>query len=866
MDGHLVERSDALGELGAAAERVGPRAGVLALIAGESGIGKTSVVRAFVDDLPDTWRVLQGGCDDLITPRPLGALRDAARGGAGRLGAALADGSRDKVLEALLGELDDPARATLLVVEDVHWADEATLDVLRYVGRRAPSAHALVLLTYRTDEVGSHHPVQPLLGELARAGATRVELPRLTVAGVAALVAGRPVDPAALHATTGGNPFFVSEVLAAQGVAVPDTVVDAVLGRMQRLSPGARQALAALSVLPTSVDLDLAVELVGDLGDLAEPERHGMLEVEVSAVRFRHELARRAVEQSLSQVERLAAHRAALAALRRRTGTDPAVLAHHAVEAGDADTLVEVGPAAARAAARTAAHTQAIAHYAAVLGHEDRFDQASRAALLEEYAWELHHARRFAEGAAVAARAVGLREQLDDARALATALVTWSRVAWLAGQAEVAFTAVDRALELARAEDDVAGQALALTYTGAMQVMAGHFAEAATVLPAGRELAEQAGRRDLVALCLTYEGHALSDTGKPGAVATLERAVAVAGSAGNDETTARAYVNLAEGLQLALRLDELERVAAQGLALARDLDLAGPTYSLTCATAQLLTARGRWDDALALLLELDAVADDVGLLAWISGPLTGTLLARRGDPAAEQWLGPMLDPARLPDSRHYARGVAVAVTEWCWLAGRPEEAGSVVAATLSLPGPGASADYVELSRWLRRTSLAAPLPLPVTTPDPWRLGLAGDWRAAADAWAALDVPYECALELLEADQPDPVLQAVALLDRLGAKPGAAIGRQRLRDLGVTRIPRGPSEHTLANPAGLTARQLEVLALVAEGLTNAEIGTRLYLSTRTVDHHVSAVLAKLGVGTRQEAARAAHELERPTAAN
>ncbi len=860
----LVERSAALASLHAAAQDVARQHGMLAVVSGEAGIGKTTVMRAFAASLGNRWRVLVGGCDDLLTPRPLGALRDAARSGVGAdLSAALEDGSREQVLTAVLAELDGPG-PTLLIIEDVHWADDATLDVLRYIARRITSVHALLVLTFRSDEVGRGHPVQALLGEVSRTGAVRVELPRLSVAAVAELAGGSAVDPVAVHASTGGNPFFVSEVLAQPDNALPDSVVDAVIGRLYRLPAESQRAVGRLSVLSAPADPALAADLLGDLEVLAEAERNGIVQVVDGSIGFRHELARRAVERSMTHVERLAAHRAALTALTGRPGTDPAVIVHHAVEAGDVDALMVAGPVAARAAARTAAHTQAIAQYAAVLPLAERFGPAEHAALLEEYAWELHHAHRFAEAAAAALRAVQLRDDLDDPAALVRVLVTWSRVAWLAGQESTAFDAVQRALSVAEAGRDAEGEALAGTYAGAMLVMAGRFDESDAMLPRARELAGVAGRLDLEALCLTYEGHALADTGRPGAVESLQRAVEIATAAHADEAMARAYVNLAECLLLELRLDELIDVAGRGLALTRSLDLAGQSYSLTCSMAQALLARGRWDEAEARLRDLPADSD-VGVLAQISRPLTGLLLARRGDPAAERWLGPMLDPAALPTSRHYARGVASAVLEWSWLTGRLAAARPVVTATLALPGPPAGPDYAELHRWLRRTGLASDvgeaLTFPAVAAEPWRLGIEGNWRAAAARWEALGVPYEQALELMEADHEEPVLEAITILDRLGARPAADLARNRARALGAAKIPRRPAERPPGHPTGLTGRQLEVLQLIADGLTNSEIGAELYLSPRTVDHHVSAILAKLGVTTRREAARAAKDLPR-----
>ena len=159
----------------------------------------------------------------------------------------------------------------------------------------------------------------------------------------------------------------------------------------------------------------------------------------------------------------------------------------------------------------------------------------------------------------------------------------------------------------------------------------------------------------------------------------------------------------------------------------------------------------------------------------------------------------------------------------------------------------------ELLRWLRR--LGEPVePFPGCPPE-FAAGIDGDWRAAAAEWERIGDPYERALELLESGEPAPTVEALGVFDGLGARPAAARARRRLRELGVTQVPRGPAASTRANPAGLTGRQVEILRLLAAGLTNAEIAARLVVSVRTVDHHVSAVLQKLGVATRREAAAA-----------
>ena len=249
MDAPLLERDAELAVITEALDRACSGTGSVVLLSGEAGIGKTSVVRAFLRSVGEQAGVLHGACDDLVTPRTLGPLRDAARAGAGELAAALSRGDRDAVLTAVLAELSGP-RPTVLVVEDVHWADDATLDVLRYVGRRIDDLPALLVVTYRDDEIAPTHPLRHVLGALGGAGVRRLRLERLSRTAVARLSGGTTVTSAGLFRYTGGNPFFVTEALAAPGAGVPATVIDAVLARVRRLSPPAQAALDLLAVVP----------------------------------------------------------------------------------------------------------------------------------------------------------------------------------------------------------------------------------------------------------------------------------------------------------------------------------------------------------------------------------------------------------------------------------------------------------------------------------------------------------------------------------------------------------------------------------------------------------------------------------------
>src|SRR3954469_13779775 len=845
MPDRLLERDAPLAALLTALDEAEGGRGSIALVSGEAGIGKTSLVREFATRAEARARLLQASCDDLVTPRTLGPLHDAVAGTDGPLATALAQEA--PVFTALLEELEASA-PTVLIVEDVHWADDATLDVLGYVGRRLEANPALLVLTVRDEAVDPHHPLHRLYGMLAGSPVHRLERERLSRDAVGALASGTGRDARAVHALTRGNPFFVAEALAAPPEEVPVSVKDAVLARVRLLSPECRAALDCISVVPSTIPTDL-LQALGALDALEEAELAGLVELRADGLGFRHELARRAIEQSLTALRRRQLNAAVVGALRARGGADRGRLLHHAAQAGDVETLLAEGPAAAREAARAGSHRQALAHFEAVAPHADRLPLQERAAFLNDYAWELFNAHRFRAAVNASHSAERLFRKLGAPVPLAMCLVRLSRHLFMTGATDAAEEAAQRAVVTLLDARDEPALAYATLYLGG--ILAQTRPEfAGEVLERADALALRSRLPELAALCLSYLAIVRVEAGEPDGLQTMRNSIALAQAGAHHEAAARGYCNLAELLLRMGRLDELERCVREGLDFTRERGFWSHAYNLEVHRCVLLLRRGDWDPVQAGLRRLIEEVSDPGMMFAYSAPWLGRLLARRGDRSAGNLIADAWQHAQSGRLRIGLAYAGIARAEWAWLTGDVDAAREVASVMLPLmENPGAAPFRGELLRYLKRVGLEAE---PFEgCPAGWDEGLRGDWSAAAAAWRRAGDPYETALEQIEGDA-EACGAAVITLERLEATAVLAFARGRLREFGVS-VPRGPRASTRAHPAGLTPRQVAVLEMLREGLTNAEIADRLVLSVRTVDHHVAAILSKLGVSSRREAA-------------
>ena len=854
-DTTLIEREDEQARLlGLLAGLRSHAGGACVLVCGEAGVGKTSLLREVRQHGGADVQWLWGACEPLLTAPPLGPLIELAEALPPSLAAAVRSGRQTpEVLAGLLALLRERASPAVLLIDDAHWADDATLDLLRYIGRRIESTRALLVLTYRDAELGADHPLLGVLGSLPSRECVRIKLAPLTAEGVAELArrAGRSAQ--GVHAATRGNPFFVTELLAGDAQSLPASVRDAVRARAGRLWPAAREVLDLVSVSATPLECSVLDAVLPDAdAGAAECISAGLLQLDGGVLHFRHELARLSVESALSPPRVVALHAALFDALSLH-GAAPNRLVHHAEHGGLEGAVLRLAPQAARDAALALAHRQAAALYALTLRHATEWPPLERAQLLLARADECMLTGLVQDAVDARLQALHLHRHLGDTLAEGIALHKLARAEWFRGSRSAALAYAQASIDVL--EQHAPGQReLAMAYATLAQLKLLDETSTAAREWGLRALAvfEPQDDAEGLAYALNTVGTAeLRTHDAPHAWQRLERSLAVSLAHGLEEHAARAYTNLASMALVHRRFAQLASACDEGLAYAqsRDIDMYVARLRIRRARADL--ELGRWSEAEHGLQLVRSIRGLTPLEDEQSAHVAALLDLRRGEPGVQAYWGALIEGAHALSVDPWYTPQAVVCAEAAWLAGRNDDVQRIAGAALQRAERQAERWRTgQLACWLARIG-RLPQAFAVQVAAPCALELAGDHRGAAAAWAELGCVYEQALALIGGDAGD-LRAALELLDGLGAAPAACIARRRLRSLGLRDVPRGPYAHTRSDALGLTARERQVLDLVAAGLSNRAIAARLHRSERTVENHVAAVLAKLGATSRGEA--------------
>ncbi|MGN6218494.1 MAG: AAA family ATPase [Microbacterium sp.] len=849
----LFERAPQLDALAGAIARGaatdGSASGSVVTVAGDAGAGKTSLVAAALTGVPEGVRVLRAACDPLSTPRPLGPVRDIQVG--------LGDPFES---DTLLGAearfaAQVSAAPTVLVIDDAQWIDAASVEVLRFLVRRIEALPVVLVIAHRDVPLG--HALLALLGDVARMeSATRVGTPPLSVDAVRDLLGDVGADAAHVRALTGGNPFFVAEIARSPGDDLPPTVRDAVIASTTGLSTGELEALQLIATAPDAFD-DRLLPFAGagiDVPTLRRLEATGLLVRTSHGIAFRHELARLAVVASTEPGVEALLHRRVLDAWERVGGADDAVLTHHAAAAGDRERTLRYAVRAAADATRTASHTEAVAFLTLAL-EQLADDTAERARLLELLSTEQYMVSRLPASLSSIDAALRIRELLGDHDGISTAHDRRAVVEYYSARRREAERHAEAAVDPAAGAVAVASAQATRAY---LAYRRHDLATARSIVGAELDTAPV----DAVALRLSITAAAASLVdGDTSARTLLRQHASAALERSLDEIGTTAYSNLSALDIEHRRLADAEAVLAEAIPLTIDRDIPVCGQWQTGMRARLHLLRGRWaasaEDAASVL--------DSGWapLAAVWPHIVSALLElRRGEdrPAADAHVRAAAELADRLDESLVTLAVLSVRAERAWLTGDADaaldDADAALETAASLPGTQWAVG--DLRVWLARLGR----PSAATDdrlPEPYRLELSCAHAAADRAWRELGAPFDAAIAAVHARDAATAAAGLASLDALDVPATAARARRMLTERGIRSLPARPRTATLANPSGLTNRQLDVARLVARGLTNAELARELYISPKTADHHVSAVLGKLGLASRRDIVRAAASL-------
>ena len=897
----MVGRDEELQRLlGVLAEACRPE---VALVGAEAGLGKTRLIQELVDRVAPGTPVLVGQAEPGSLGRPFALVRDVLEGhvpadrlpggeAAPTARSGLHDALRDAVemVRELIG-----GRRALVVFEDLHWADAESLELFERLA--APDGGPVLLVgTYRPSELSRGHPAAELVVRLERRHTVHhVRLDRLTRADVARFLTAVFGQPAAfrtidvLHDRTGGNPFFLEELVAASGTVdiddlcadqpLPWTLEEVVRGQLDGLEEGQRRIVEAAAVLGRRVPFDLLAtvartsedELIDVLRLLVD--RGLVLESEPDVFTFRHALVAEAVSADLLGRERRRLHEAALAALLEGGSDDHAALAHHAAGAGRFDEMVDFARTGARRSFDRGSTYQAL--QLAELGLTEDPDDLDLLRTATTAAWLVGlldeaaaHGRRWRDLAA------GRGLHADEAAALRRLV----RISWDAGDAEGMWAAVADLEGVAERLGPSGDQARSYTRIAQAHMLCAQVDEAEAWADRALAVAAEVGDRRVRPQALVEKGSTLLDV--PGRRAEgeelLREAAAAAEAVGDDVSLARALHNLVvwndmlerdearallERMRQAAERAGFDQMATTNYAMRLgdmavwQADRAGALAAYDRATrargggaghvrhtsllaTELAIEGGRWSEA-AALIERDAVALTAGpgRDATLFHGLRVGLAAGQGDvDGAREALTAFLRPDTRLDDPYVISYVPLAIRAGV----PPDEVAALVGATFGAP------DHPQMRRIL----------------DAYLTEARGDVEEAAAAFEGVladpdlrlpafliaELHVSLARTLLSAgragDARRHAEQAAAMLERW---PGF---RRDEADALVRRLGGGDEPD---GPASLTPREREVAALLAEGLSNADLAARLYISPKTAAVHVSNILAKLGMSSRAEVA-------------
>ncbi|HMH22997.1 MAG TPA: AAA family ATPase [Puia sp.] len=858
----LIERAGFFDALQAKFEYVAAGEGHCILLSGEAGIGKTSLVKAFCKERKNDCTIYQGSCDALFTPRPLAPLYDIAwqiRSDFWQNGEDITD--RAGLFTRFFHEFASQKGTTLIVFEDIHWADEATLDFIKFLARRITRLRCLFMLTYRNNEIHSHHPLRSVLGQLPPDSFTRIELPPLSRQAVEKMAGEKGYSGEDVYSISGGNPFYVNEILASYSPGVPDNIKDSVLSVFHQQDGITRRIWEILSVLPTGLEIRYLEKMEPSYATAVQTCIDARILIPKDGLLyFKHELYRRTIEASLSPLIRVALNKRILDLFLGDFGEKQETerIIHHAKNANEYELVIHYAPIAARQAASVGAHIEASKLYFTAIEYYQGNDKDKLIQFFESYAYECYLTNRIKEAIIYQGKSLTLRKEKSDTEKIGNCMRFLSRLWWFDGNRKQAESYGNQAIEVLGDQPSSSAKAMAFSNMSQLKMLSGEAADCIFWGEKAIEIAKELADEETLS-------HALNNVGavqlkipssKQKGLGLLQESLAIALKNAYHEHAARAYTNLAHNGVEMKDYPFAKKILEEGIQYCEERDLdSWRAYMLMCK-ARLTLETGFWNEAWSIADQLIKNEDQAPIVKIGALAVAATIKMRRGDTDALPALLEAKEIAFVTMELQRIVPAMIALLEYEWITGKDFIEAAALDPTIQLVGQiGNVYQANEFAFWLERVGKQQ---LSLRESLGYRLSDQSRKGAAAEVWRQLGCPYEQALALFEGSESDK-REAIAIVHMLGANAVYEKMKQEMRTSGIKSIPRGIRKSTQANPALLTDRELDVLQLLDGGMQNKEIAGRLFISAKTVDHHISSILFKLEAKSRVKAVQEAIRL-------
>lgn len=859
----LIERSSLMDTLQNAFQNLEESGeGHCLFLGGEAGIGKTALTRAFYNKVKKRCNFYQGTCDALFTPRPLAPLYDILL----QLGSKPPEnnnGTEDStsLFTYVFQLLKNQKENSILVFEDIHWADEATLDFIKFLGRRINQLNCLFILTYRDNEIRPSHPLQQVMGQLNPDSFTRLQLQPLSRLAVENMAEEKGYKGEDVYSISGGNPFYVNEILASYSTGVPDNIRDSILSSYNRLDENTKHVWQIISVLPTGFEINYLEKMEPGYADSI----HNCLAQKIlipkeGFIYFKHELFRRTIESSLSPLLRIDLNKRILELFKQsfeRKGEIERIV-HHAKNASEPDIVVHYAPIAAKEAARLGAHREASKLYLTAIEYYQGKDRCALLDLYKAYSYECYLTNQIREAIIYATKSLKLLQEEAECEKSGDCLRLLSRLWWFDGNRARAEQYALQSVEVLKDQPISKAKAMAFSNMSLLKMLSD---ERQLCIFWGEEaikIAKELNDEKTLAHALNNVGtvrmrhHSTREKGLE--QLKLSREIALKNS--DHENVARYYTNVGINAIKMKEYDFASEILEEGLKYCGERNLDSMVSYLILCKAKHSIDLGNWNEALLIATRLTDKEDLPPVIRIVALVILASIKMRRGQEEVLPLLLEAKEKAYETIEPQRILPVLVALLEYEWITGkRIIETPVLEEAIMMVKQTGNIYEDSEFAFWLwkargEKISLTESF-------DGYLIDNHINVKEAAAQWNKLGCPYEEALMLFEGNDADKIA-ALEKLYLLGAEIITEKLKFQMRASGIKGIPRGIRKSTRQNPANLTLRELGILRLLSEGMQNKEIAGKLFISPKTVDHHISSILFKLDVNSRTRAVKQAHE--------